>query len=68
MNIDADLSPVGHKEWGAPAARPTYSVLDNTLLRLMGLDQMTPWDDMLEDFLKQHGQAIIEQERAKLTT
>ena len=64
--VDPDLHATTQSEWGAPAARPTYSVLDNALLRLMGLDHMTAWDEMLAEFLDAHGQTIMDEERAKL--
>ncbi len=37
--------------YGAPAARPAYSVLDNANLRSLGLDDLRDWRDALADYL-----------------
>ena len=47
-----DLSPVTTEEFGAPAARPAYSVLDNTRLRAIDLDDLRPWDEALAEFMR----------------
>lgn len=49
---EADLSPISQKEWGAPAGRPDYSVLECAVLRVLGLNELASWDAMLEGFLK----------------
>lgn len=51
--IDVKLHATTQDEWGAAARRPSYSVLDNAVLRGLGLDTFEPWDLMLEDFLRQ---------------
>jgi dTDP-4-dehydrorhamnose reductase len=66
LEIDADLTPVQQADWGAPAARPAYSVLDNMMLRQLGLDTFEPWDVALARFLATHGAAMVAEERAKL--
>jgi dTDP-4-dehydrorhamnose reductase len=38
--------------YGARAARPAYSVLDNANLRSLGLDDLRQWRDALEAYLK----------------
>jgi dTDP-4-dehydrorhamnose reductase len=38
--------------YGARAARPAYSVMDNANLRLLGLDDLRQWRDTLEAYLK----------------
>jgi dTDP-4-dehydrorhamnose reductase len=37
------------------AKRPHFSVLDNYHLRLLGLDDMRPWPEALEDYMKEKG-------------
>ncbi len=63
LNLDADLSPVLQADWGAKAPRPSYSVLDNMQLRVLGLDTMPDWKDSLEDFLTQYGEQIVSEEK-----
>jgi dTDP-4-dehydrorhamnose reductase len=67
LNIDADLSPVLQADWGAAAPRPAYSVLDNMMLRQLGLDSFTPWDVSLASFLDKYGEQLVDEEQAKLT-
>jgi len=55
------LSPVSQKDWAAKARRPEYSVLDNRMLRLMGMDELDGWEPMLRDFLAAHGDALLEE-------
>ncbi len=68
LELDADLSPVAQADWGAPAPRPAYSSLQNRLLGSLELDAMEPWDVALERFLATHGEAIVEQERAAISS
>ncbi len=37
------------------ARRPRYSVLDNSHLRLLGMDDMRPWQEALKDYLVARG-------------
>lgn len=50
FGVDANLKGIKAAEWGAAAVRPSYSVLDNAMLRGVGLDLFEPWDDALERF------------------
>ncbi len=45
------LRPCTTEEWGAPAPRPGYSVLDNNLRRSLGRDLMPSWEEALEEVL-----------------
>ena len=51
--LHPDLSPITGEEFGAPARRPAYSVLDNAGLRSIGLDDLRPWEDALADFVSE---------------
>ena len=62
LNLELDLQPTSQASWGAAARRPAYSVLENTMLKLHGLDTLDRWDRMLTEFLQRHGQALIAQE------
>jgi len=45
--IPVRVKPVTSAEYPRPARRPAYSVLDNLMLRVQGLDIMPPWQDSL---------------------
>jgi dTDP-4-dehydrorhamnose reductase len=49
--VQANLSETTSAAYGARATRPAYSVLDNTNLRSLGLDDLRPWRDALADYL-----------------
>ena len=49
--LSADITPVTAQEYAAKAKRPTYSVLDNTRMRALGIEEFRPWQDALADFI-----------------
>ena len=51
-NIDIKVNPVTSDEFKRPAPRPKYSVLDNFMLQLVGLNSFRKWEDSLEEYLK----------------
>ena len=50
-NINIDIKKVTSSEFVRPAKRPAYSILDNFMLRLRGLDSFRDWEDALADYL-----------------
>jgi dTDP-4-dehydrorhamnose reductase len=46
--LDVDVSPIDTATFGAPAPRPAFSVLDNTMARLTGLDPLPDWQASLK--------------------
>lgn len=50
--LTPDLIETTSVAYGARAARPAYSVLDNANLRSLGLDDLSDWRDALEAYLK----------------
>jgi len=51
--IDADLSPTSSGLYKTPAIRPRYSVLENALLKRLGLNEMRHWRDALAAYLEE---------------
>ena len=49
--IDHPIAAVSSGEFAAPARRPSYSVLDNALLRSGGIDIMTDWRTALRRYI-----------------
>ena len=49
--IEAALKPTTTEAYGAPAARPLYTVLDNGRIRSLGIAKMPSWEDALDDYL-----------------
>lgn len=50
--LNPDLRRTTSAEFRAAARRPPYSVLDNTRLRSLGIDDVQPWEEALSDYLK----------------
>jgi dTDP-4-dehydrorhamnose reductase len=53
--LDCRVVPITTAEFGAPAPRPAYSVLDNRALRLLGEPPLPPWQDGLREYLQRRG-------------
>jgi dTDP-4-dehydrorhamnose reductase len=51
--INKNIYPVTSDKFDRPARRPSFSVLENTMLRLEGLSLLRPWQDALHDYLSQ---------------
>ena len=51
-NIDCRVNPCTSDEYKRLAKRPTYSSLDNMMLRLTVKDEMRNWEDALKEFIK----------------
>lgn len=51
--IDVKVNKVTSKEFIRPAKRPKYSVLDNFMLKLYGLNSFRHWEEALEDYLRE---------------
>lgn len=50
--IPADLRAITSDELDRPAKRPKYSVLDNFMLKLIGINKFRHWEDALDEYLK----------------
>lgn len=51
--IATPVVPITSDQYPRKARRPHYSVLDNSRLRLLGMDDMRPWQEALRDYLKE---------------
>lgn len=49
--LKVDVQPITTAEYGAPAQRPLYSVLDNSRLHRLGIPPLRPWNEALEAYL-----------------
>jgi len=49
--IKTPVVPITSDQYPQKARRPCYSVLDNYHLRLLGMDDMRPWQEALKDYL-----------------
>ena len=52
-NIDIKVNPVTSEEYKRLAPRPAYSVLDNFMLKLVGLNSFRNWEDALIEYLNE---------------
>jgi dTDP-4-dehydrorhamnose reductase len=55
--IRAEIAPVTTSAYRAPAARPPYSVLENSRLKELGLNGMRHWKEALADYLTKRAAA-----------
>jgi dTDP-4-dehydrorhamnose reductase len=46
-------APTTAKEWNSPVRRPSYSVLENRALAVLGIDVMPAWRDALSRYMSQ---------------
>ncbi|MCL4507883.1 MAG: dTDP-4-dehydrorhamnose reductase [Chloroflexi bacterium] len=53
--LSVQVTPITSEEFGAPARRPAYSVLENRALRDLGIDRMRDWHNALAEYV-----AIVE--------
>jgi dTDP-4-dehydrorhamnose reductase len=53
--ITTPVVPITSDQYPQKARRPRYSVLDNSHLRLLGMDDMRPWPEALKDYLVARG-------------
>lgn len=50
--VDAEVLPTTTADYGAPAARPLYTVLDNSRVLSKGISALPSWEDALDRYLE----------------
>lgn len=50
--MSVDIRSITTDELNRPAKRPRYSVLDNFMLKLIGINNFRHWEDALDEYLK----------------
>jgi dTDP-4-dehydrorhamnose reductase len=55
VDLKIKLTPITSAQYPQKAKRPTYSVMDNFQLKLLGINDMRPWQDALADYMKAKG-------------
>ena len=56
--IKTPIIPITSDQYPQKARRPRYSVLDNYHLRLLGMDDMRPWQEALKYYLAARGHIV----------
>jgi len=56
--LKTPVIPITSDQYPQKARRPHYSVLDNYQLRLLGMDDMRPWQEALRDYLVARGHIV----------
>ena len=56
--IDIKVNKVTSEEFVRPAKRPKFSVLDNFMLKLYGLNSFRYWEEALEDYLNREATKV----------
>lgn len=51
-DIAVKVNPISTEALNRPAPRPKYSVLDNFMLKLIGMNTFRPWEEALEEYLR----------------
>ena len=51
-NIDVKVNPITSDKFPSNVNRPSYSVLDNFMLKLIDLDNFKHWEEALEEYLR----------------
>lgn len=57
--LTAEIHPVTAAEWGAPAPRPSYSVLDNSSFSRLGGPSLPAWRASLATYIEEERQGAV---------
>ena len=56
--LKTPVAPVASSQFPQKAKRPPYSVLGHGVLQRLGLDDLRPWQDALNDYLRKKGHIL----------
>lgn len=56
--LSPNLSPISSRDFGAPARRPAYSVLENQRWKGLGFKPLAPWEEGLKRYLERRVRGI----------
>jgi dTDP-4-dehydrorhamnose reductase len=59
VGVTHDVQPCKGSDYPAPAPRPTNSILENARLKADGLNLMVPWEQDVDEFGRQHRDALL---------
>jgi dTDP-4-dehydrorhamnose reductase len=51
--MNTNIKPITSEKFKRPAQRSSFSVLENTMLRLEGIKELRPWKEALKEYLEQ---------------
>ncbi len=54
-DLSPNLSATSSRDFGAPARRPAYSVLENQKWKVLGFEPLAPWEEGLKRYLERRG-------------
>lgn len=54
-NLETPIIPITSDQYSQRAKRPRFSALDNYHLRLLGMDDIRPWQEALRDYMMSRG-------------
>ena len=54
-DLSPNLSTTSSRDFGAPARRPAYSVLENQKWKGLGFEPLAPWEEGLKRYLERRG-------------
>lgn len=55
--LSVKINPISSDEFNSPVRRPKYSVLDNFMLRLVGINSFRNWEEALEEYIREEQMA-----------
>ena len=64
LGIDHNFAPCTSDEFRTPTKRPANSIMENAHAKQLGLNVFESWDAELAEFVKKHGEFVVEEIKA----